>query len=731
MLRWIGCGLVALWLLGCSLPAQARSPDQARRTAQVGRIEASAAPQIDGRMHDACWEQAPSIGDLVMVEPWEGRAPTQRTLVKLLHDRQTLYIGLWCFERNPNDLRATMRARDARLDPDDRVEILLDPFEDRRTAYFFQIGAGGSIGDAIVSNNGAKFDKPWDTVWLGESAVTEAGWFAELAIPFRCIPRREGARSWGFNLRRHVRTQNEEYTWTNAYQAVSFFRISELGTIEGFGEIDGGLGLELVPYATGRVVRDRASVDRGWDWNGDVGGELYYRLLPSMTLAATVNTDFAETEDDDRQINLNRFPLFFPEKRDFFLDGIGYFGFGATNAGGTTMLPFFTRRIGLGPDGRQVPILAGVKLTGQAGPFEVGLLDVATDATASVDRENLAVARAKYAIGEQTYVGLLGTTGDPQSRGDNHVAGVDFGHRIARFVGDLDLRMTVDALASFGDASSESGASYGLQFDSRGREWEFGLGSRWVSPEFQPALGFVRRRDTRASRAEVAWLPRLAEGGSLRTLELRAAVLHADGFDGAPQDAGYSIERLGVTNHAGDRVFVFARRTFERVDEEFRLFRGTVPIAATDYWVTRQGLGISTTEGRAWNASATLETGDFFDGRSTSFRGNFDWRSSALLHLGLTYQTAAIDLGPERAFTTQLAAVRADLHFLPTLSLRTLLQFDNESNLFGWQSRLRWIYAPGCDLFAVLGMGWEREEDGTIAPTGQAIQLKVAHSLRF
>ena len=720
-------------LLATGLSAQQAEgvgPAASRRTARIGRIEATAAPVVDGVLDDACWATAPEIGELVMVEPWQGQPPTQRTVVKVLHDAQHLYFGLWCHEADATRIRATQRARDARLDPDDRVEILLDPFEDRRTAYFFQIGAGGSIGDALVSNNGARFDKPWDTVWWGQAHVGSDGWFAELAIPFRSIPRREGARAWGFNLRRHVRTQNEEYRFNNNTQAVSFFRISELGTLEGFGALDGGLGLELVPYATARWRDERLPVDRGADGNGDVGGELYYRLLPSLTVAATVNTDFGETEDDERQINFNRFPLFFPEKRDFFLDGIGYFGFGASEAGGSSLLPYFTRRIGLGPDARPVPILGGVKLAGQAGDFELGLLDIVTDATATSDRENLAVGRVKYAFGEQSYVGVLGTSGDPRSRGDNQVVGADFAHRLPRLFLDLDLRLAADVLLSE-DAQSGTGSSGGVQIESRGREWELGLGSRWVSPDFEPALGFVRRRDTRASRADVGWLPRLGAGTALRTFELRTSLVHAEGYDGTPQDLGIGVDRLGVTAHTGDRVYGFARRTFERVDRDFALFRGNVSVPADDYWNTRYGFGISSTEARAANLSVVVESGDFFGGRSTSVRNTAEWRVSALSHLGLVYQTARVDLGPGQAFTSQIVTVRADLHLSPTLSLRNLVQFDNESNLFGWQSRLRWIYAPGCDLFGVVGLGWQREEDGSIAPTGQAVQIKVAHSLRF
>ncbi len=720
--------------LAVALPAQQPAGGEAprvRRTAQIGRVAEAEAPRIDGHMEDPCWVEAPAIGELTMVEPWEGRAPGQRTVVKLLHDRDNLYVGLWCFDDQPERIRSSMRARDARLDPDDRVEILLDPFEDRRTAYFFQIGAGGSIGDILISNNGGKFDKPWDTIWSGASTVTAEGWMAEIAIPFRSIPRREGARTWGFNLKRYVRTRNEEYQWANASQAVSFFRVSECGTMEGIGAIDAGIGLEVVPYVAAGVSRDRSAVDRGWDVDADAGGEAYYRVSPSMTLATTFFTDFAETEDDGRQINLNRFPLFFPEKRDFFLEGIGYFGFGASSAGGSSVLPFFSRRIGLARDGSKIPLLAGVKLTGQAGPLEVGLLDVQADGAGAIDSENLAVARAKYAIGDETTVGMIGTNGDPTSAGENQLVGADFYHRVPRFFGDMDLRATIDGMASAAQGASGDGESFGAQIDSRGREWEIGAGVRWVSDDFNPALGFVRRRGSRAETCKVQWMPRLAEGGAIRTFNLRVAVGRQETWEGAAQNVDLAIEKLGFDFHSGDSVFVYWRDSFERVESDFTLFRSSTTVLADDYRTRRGGLQALATEGREWNGSVRLETGQFFDGHSDEVQLEGEWRASALLHFGGGYQTAKVDLGPGRAFDTQIASLRVDLHFTPAVSLRNLVQFDNESNVLGWQSRLRWIYAPGCDFFAVLGTSWQREDDGSMAAGEQALELKVSHSLRF
>jgi hypothetical protein len=686
--------------------------DAAQRTARVGRVAEAAAPRIDGRMDDACWADAPAIGDLVMVEPWEGRAPTQRTVVKLLHDRGSLYLGLWCHDDDPAQIVASMRARDARLDPDDRVEILLDPFENRRTAYFFQIGAGGSIGDILISADGGKFDKPWDAVWQGASTVTGEGWFAEIAIPFRSIPRREGAGAWGFNLRRYVRTRNEDYQWANAVQAVSFYRPSQCGTIEGFGEIDGGIGLELMPYAAVSAARDRRARDDGWHDDFEGGGEAYYRLLPSLTIATTLFTDFAETEDDGRQINLNRFPLFFPEKRDFFLDGIGYFTFGSSDAGGTTFHPFFTRRIGLARDGTPIPLLGGVKVTGEVGPLELGLLDVEVDATDALAGENLAVARMKYALGEHH--------GRPDR--DPRRSRQPRRQRRAR-------RRRLPPRAGLRRRHGSAGRRRRGRVDRHGgRRRRVELRRQGHEPRTR--MGLVGRRALGQRR--------LRAGDRFRAAARQSGVGGAGRLPAAPaarraRRAQPRVPRrkCGVDMHSGDTFYLHARRSFERIGDDFTLFGGTTSVAAGDYWMTRGGLAIQTTEGRPWNVQLNAETGDFFAGTSHVFDAQGEWRLTPLWHLGGGYGSAIVDLGPGQSFTTQVASGRLDLHFTPALSLRNLVQFDNESDLLGWQSRLRWIYAPGRDLFAVLGTRWIREDDGSLVSGDQAIELKIVHGLRF
>lgn len=721
--------LPRLLMLTCLIGSVAAQSQGVRRTCRIGQIDASEAPRIDGILTDPCWRDAPAIGELVMVEPWLGRKPTEQTIVKLLHDQHNLYISIWC-EQDPATVRDSQRVRDARLDPDDRIELMFDPFENRRTAYFFQVGAGGSLGDALVSANGSGFNKPWDAIWQARARKTDDGWVSEWSIPFRSIPRKKGARSWGFNLKRYMRDRNEEFQWANPSQSVPFFRISEFGTIRGLGEVDAGIGLEVVPYVGLGLGRTANAADDEWASDPDMGGEMYYRVSPSMTFATTLFTDFAQTENDSRQINLNRFPLFFPEKRDFFLDGNSYYTFGSQRAGGTRFLPYFTRRIGLS-DGNPVPLLWGMKLQGEAGPFEVGLLDTQVDGTAETDEENLAVARIKYALGEQTTVGLISTNGDPASAGSNSVGGVDFYHRIPEFIGDLDLQIQIDAVGSTGSATDDDGESFGIDLQARGQVWNIQAGTRWVSDDFRPALGFVSRPGIRQSELEVGYRPRAAEGSVIRRYVSEFTLRRAEEWDGSPQQVTYQIDELGLEFQNGDQISWYSSRKFERVADAFDLFNDSVTVTAGDYWVTRNGIRIDTSDGRPISGRASVFYGDFFDGTSTSLRAGFDWRTSPLLQVGFDYSSTIADLGPGRDFTTQIGSTTLDLFFTPELSLANLAQYDNESDSIGWQSRLRWIYKPGCDFFFVVGSNWLRTDEGSTIPTDQAVNLKIAHTLRF
>lgn len=716
--------IVVAALLLATATAVAQEP--ARRTCSILPIAAADAPHLDGWLDDACWQRTPEIGDLLQVEPLQGAAPTERTVVRLLHDETHIYLAIECFDSQPDGIRATQRARDAELDPDDRVEWLFDTFTSRRNAYWFQIGAAGSLGDALVTDNGARFLKTWDTIWDGRSQVTARGWQAEVAIPFRSLAFAEGSTAWGFNLRREHRRLDETDTWANASQASSFFRIGEAGTVTGFGPRQKGIGLELKPYVALREGRQR-SASTHWADDPDAGLDLSLRVTPGITASFTTYTDFAETEVDDRQVNLTRFPLFFPEKRDFFLADATRFDFGPSKNQGA-FLPYFSRRIGLDGSGREIPILAGLKVAGQEGPWEIGLLDVETDAGPDgLERQNLGVLRLKRQIGAQGSLGVIGTVGDPSGAAQNGVVGVDWNQREPEFLGG-DLRWSVYGLMSQTAGSGGDGAAYGADFAGQTREWQYSFGGRVVDDGFHPALGFVRRTGVEQQYAALQWRPR-PHGGEVRNLIF--GVEEAIDLDRShdPDDLRVALTPFGLRWNGGDEVQCKVIRRFERIETPFDIVDGVI-VPSADYWSTRYEVGGATSVGRPLSLELRVSTGQLYDGESHDCVAGLSWRTGALLILGASYSETRARL-PGGDFIARVGALHADLHFTPRLSWRNLGQYDSESQNLGVQSRVRWILAPGSDLFVVLSGSWQRQDGGALWPDQQQAAVKLVHTLRF
>src|SRR5437870_519884 len=345
---------------------------------------------IDGVLDEPDWKAATPIGEIRQREPHEGERATESTEVKLLYDSQSLYVGVMCFDSDPKHIIGTQMSRDADLSTDDRIEILIDSFRDRRNAFYFATNPLGALVDALVIENGQMINKEWDAIWLVRTRRTEQGWSAEFAIPFKSLGFHRGQQAWGFNFSRTIKRKLEEDRWASPRLDLAFFQVSEAGEIPGVEDIEQGNGLDVRPYVSHKVLRDS---NIGNDASSQPGADIFYNITPSLKWTTTINTNFADTEVDARQINLTRFPLFFPEKRAFFLENAGAFNF-LNSDEDADIIPFFTRRIGL-LEGEEVPILAGTRLTGKAKDYDVGLLAVRTRATDFVGAKDFRVARVK------------------------------------------------------------------------------------------------------------------------------------------------------------------------------------------------------------------------------------------------------------------------------------------------------------------------------------------------
>jgi hypothetical protein len=690
------------------------------------------APRIDGSLMDGIWEKAPAIGQLTQVLPIEGNPPTQRSVIRLCYDADFLYIGIYCYDE-PRLVRANLMARDANLDPDDRVEVWVDSFGDASFAYWFQIGPGGSKGDALLSDGGQRFNKRWDGVFWAKSRMVADGWTAEMALPFKTLAFDPDASHWGFNTRRLRKESREEMRWASPGNAYSFFDLQRGGRLLGLEGMEQGLGIDATPYLKAAARRER--LERGdFQHTGDFGGELRYRLTPSLGLLLTYRTDFAETEVDSRQVNLSRFPLFFPEKRDFFLEDADLFEFGSPDRSGT-MLPFFSRRVGRDSSGEPVTILGGAKLAGRIDGWSVGALTTVLEEHSGLEEKSLSTARISKQVSKKLRVGGIATYGRPDAEGDAASFGADFKFEDDDLFGDGS---TFDLWGYYVQSTREGpggdGGAYGAQAIYKTRSVNWTNSFHTVQGGFSPELGFVRRTDIRQYRSSfnyTLWL----DGETFRYLRFRVAPTYTTDVAGDVDSWAVPVRWFGIRSQQGDSLDLESHRIFERLPEDFEI-RSGITVPAADYTMTRHFASFRFSDARPLSGGVALEYGDFYDGDIWQMTLTPQLITSPFWQLSGSFRDIRVKL---RAgdFDTQVYGARLDVTLSPELSWRNFVQYDSTSRSVGWQSRLRWTLDPGSDLFVLANLGWERDDAGGLRPdaplvsNAQELTIKFVYLLRF
>jgi len=514
--------ITALLLCGFAVSVVDVAPQQpadSERPARSAAVTSVTGPIIvDGTLNEPVWASAPTIGDLIQRQPEPGRPPTERTEVRLLRDEDNLYIGVVAYDSEPGRVIGTQMARDAALGADDRIEILLDTFGDQRSAFYFATNPAGALVDGLAFTNG-QLNTEWDAIWRVRTTRTDSGWVAEFAIPFKSLSFPAGRDVWGFNVARTIYRKLEDNRWSGARLETQFLQVSEAGEITNLGGLTQGIGLDLRPFLAGRWVHLGGSgVD---EFNRKPGLDLFYNITPSLKLTATFNTDFGETEVDARQINLTRFSLLFPEKRSFFLEGAGVFSFASTGpdpAGGipgtgADVFPFFSRRIGLLGD-QEVPLDAGLKLTGTIGRTDVGLFSVRTgdlrpNGVRIVGERNFFVGRVKRNFLQQSYVGAIMTDGHPADGRSGGTYGADVRLATSRFLGgSRNFVIQGYGVRSVNGPRSDNDWSYGFSAHYPNDKFNAQIALREIQANFQPALGFVQRSNVQMLRVAGSYNPR-------------------------------------------------------------------------------------------------------------------------------------------------------------------------------------------------------------------------------
>jgi hypothetical protein len=686
----------------------------------AGAVPAPGPVRLDGRLDEAAWAAATPIGPLMQAEPEQEAPASEATEVRVLHDADNLYLGIRCFDRTPSRIAATKMGRDGELEGDDHVIVVLDTFSDHRNGFFFAVNPRGARAEGQISNNGESLNFDWDGIWDAAARIDGEGWTAELAIPFKTLRFKREQASWGLNVQRYIARREETDRWTAPRRDVWISNLSEAGRLEGLSGVRQGRGLDVRPYAAGGRAEGEGEAK--------LGGDVFKNITPNMTASLTVNTDFAETEADARQVNLTRFPLFYPEKRSFFLEGTGIFetaGLGSQNA---DLVPFYSRRIGL-VGGREVPIRAGLKLSGRADRWNVGLLDVETGAQddLGLGRQNLFAGRVSRNILRQSWVGVIGTHGNPTGRGANTLVGADVHLGTSSFRGGQNLSLDLYGFATDDEATGRRGHAWGGKVDYPNDRWDVALSFKEIDADFRPALGFVRRTGIRKANGGVRFMPRPGRLG-IRQLFFELEPQYVTDLDGRLLDWMVFASPLGFQTNAGDKLELNWIPQYERLDEPFEVQPGIV-IPAGEYRYTAWRAGVGTAPRRRLVFEGDVRWGSFYDGDMTQWEAELTFKPVAQLLVGLGGEWTDGTL-PAGHFTAKVLAGRLDLTFNPNLGWSTLVQYDSDSRVLGVQSRLRWRVRPGSDVYVVFNRGWLNEE-GRYRPYFDRGSAKVQHTFRF
>ncbi len=661
----------------------------------VKAVYTDSPPQINGLVDENTWEKAGSVNRLFQREPRTGEEVSENTEFFFLYDRNYFYVGIKCGD-DPEKITAKELTWDADLGNDDRVQVIIDTYLDGRNGYWFQIGPRGSIGDALISENGKDFNKSWDGLWDGRAKITEKGWEAEIIIPFKTLGFKKGQDTWGLKLIRHIKRKSESSYWPATSLNADRFQISDAGRITGIENITQGFGLDLVPYLTGGFSKKEGASAKPVI-NG--GLDAFYQITPSLKAAITINTDFAQTEVDEKQINLTRFSLYFPEKRDFFLEGSNFFTFGINgdreNPQSTMMIPFFSRRLGLDTEGNPVPIIYGGKFTGKAGNWNFGALHIKDDN--EWGNPGYTAGRISRNFGRQSSIGIIATNGNAFSEVTNSLVGLDLRLASSQISGNKILVGNLYGAKSFTNSIRNDDYNFGAEINYPNDFLNFRVGYMHIGSNFLPGLGFLPRKGIRDFYGGIGVGPRPKNSLVLQVKSGFKYALIYSSVNGGLQTSQVDFTAAEINFLSGDIISFTSQYTYEALEKDFIIFN-THNIPADNYSFWRHSLQISSAKRRKLWASAKFTGGSFYAGKRTDLLLQTGYKIIVPIYLGIESDRKWVTL-PDGDFIAQIYRLNLNFLFSPKLSWYNYLQYENQGETMGLQSRFQWIIKPGKEIF--------------------------------
>jgi hypothetical protein len=706
----------------CLAAVAAAAQDAGPLRKSVGAVRIEVPPVLDGELDDPAWQEAAVVEDLHVVVSNEFGRPGERSRIYVAFDDDNLYFAARFFDSRPDTIVAKVLSKRDVSFGEDGFSVTLDPYDQGRTGYIFDVNPNGMRSEAIyIDKDRQNWD--WEGIWDAAAQIDGEGWTAEVAIPLKTLSFDPARDAWGVNFTRWHGVDSEQYGWMSFNRSQD---LSRTGLVTGLAGLQQGHGLDVVPG-----LRTGATRNHDTDEEDDFlepSLDVFWKIMPSLTAAVTLNPDFSGTTADTRQINLTRFDLFFPEQRAFFLQDSDIFQFAGLE--GQSGIPFFSRRIGLDDEGEALTLDAGLKLAGRAGPLSVGVLGVRQDAALGPDSVDLFVGRVAVNVLEESSIGAIATSGNPDPNVDNSLVGIDFRYLNTRVGEDR----TIEATAWYQQTDTEGldgdDSGYGISFSMPNSEgWSGEIVHKVLEENYYPALGFAARTDFEATFGGLGytWRP---DNSWIRSVETEVGAEFVEPINGRDRNHEIEIKFFEVENQAADHVefeYLFIEEEFA---DPFEISDGVV-IPAGTYSFDHGCVSLHTGEQRVLATQSTVCEGGFYDGSIFYFETKTTWRPSKHFKVIFGGEYNDIDL-PQGDFITRLATLNLDVAFNTAWSWENFIQYDNVSDTVGLNSILRWIPQAGQET--VLAVNTQQEDfdrDGRFRSYTSDLTIKLSYTFRY
>jgi hypothetical protein len=739
----IACACL-LATVGGPAGAQQAPPQPAAAPKRLEIVRADAAPTIDGVLDEAVWTRAAVVDDLHQLNPVEYAEPSEKTEIRIFYTDEALYVAARAWDSEPDRITAQVLRQGEGLSNEDRFAVILDPNLDRRSGYRFQVNPNGVRWEALYKDT-SDLESDWSGIWRAAATRDDQGWTAEMEIPFKTISFDPNSDAWGINFERTIQRNDETLGWVSRNRQLN---PSIAGTVVGLSDLQQGLGLDIVPSVSVTDQHAYAGLaDKGSSLEPSL--DVFYKLTPSLNAALTLNTDFSATEVDDRQVNLTRFGLFFPEKRDFFLQDADIFEFGRIGGGGgfgppgggggsssENGRPFFSRQLGLSGTGEPVDIDYGAKLSGRAGRWNIGALGIHQSAYEGVDETDVFVGRVTANVLGESTAGVIITDGDPHSNLNSTLVGADFLYRNTRLPGGRVLEGQAWYQQTDTEGVDGDNRAFGFGVSSPNNTgWRGGMSFKQIEDNFEPAVGFVNQPGIRDMSMEFGYRYRFGDA-RIRQMYGGLQASRVERLDSGILDSESVAVEFNMATSTQDRMFVNISRNRQILIEEFLIYTASddsrqVVIPAGDYSYNQFFMGLRSGNQRKISAFLGVGTGGYYDGDHNNLRSNVEWRPSEHLRLRASYEVNDISL-PYGDFIVRLASLRAQFVFSSTLSWVNLIQYDNISESLGFNSRLHWIPQAGREGYIVFNHNLsDADKNGSLVSTSADVAVKFNYTWRF